>query len=273
MIKLNLVSNMIGVKPVKLVALSAILASSANSCSTETELSTQTIVDTIDTNSDEDIINGFVKELEVPGESFRLRVKYNCLELGDNKKWTITSDKKIMLTINTVGLPEDTKVWIDNIHMDTSIVGTQKKMDGITQDTMDDRIHNSKMIGFPISNEIKLYTTNSIEGQDKDFIQGTFFGLSGYSSTGELKQERYEESDYLEKGVYANKISSIFGLLVQGPNEKEPHGVDISDDINIRVYDTVSVQKGDNIEYRKYNDDGSYEVVKKEEVKQKVKKK
>lgn len=178
-----------------------------------------------------------------------------------------------MLTINTVGLPENTKVWIDNIHMDTSIVGTQKKMDGITQDTMDDRIHNSKMIGFPISNEIKLYTTNSIEGQDKDFIQGTFFGLSGYSSTGEFKQERYEESDYLEKGVYANKISSIFGLLVQGPNEKEPHGVDISDDINIRVYDTVSVQKGDNIEYRKYNDDGSYEVVKKEEAKQKVKKK
>lgn len=65
---------------------------------------------------------------------------------------------------------------------------------------MDDRIRNSKMIGFSISDEIKLYSTNNIEGQDKDFVQGTFYGLSGYSSYGEIQQERYEESDYLEKG-------------------------------------------------------------------------
>lgn len=270
--KLNLTNHIMTFKPLKLIAFSAVLAASSNSCGTETELATQSVVDTIDSNSEEDIINGFTKELEVPGEKFKLRVKYDCIEIGDNKKWTITSDKKIMLTINTVGLPKDTKVWIDNIHIDTSIVGTRKKMDSIIQDTMDDRIHNSKMIGFPISDEIKLYTTNSIQGQDKDFVQGTFFGLSGYSSSGELKQERYEESDYLGRGVYANKISSIFGLLVQGPNEIEPHGVDTWDDINIRVYDTVAIQTDKGIEYRKYADDGSYQVVEKDKVKTKSKK-
>lgn len=272
--KLNLTNHMVALKaPFKVVALSTFLASFSNSCSTETELATQSVVDTIDSNSEEDIISGFTKELKVPGEDFKLRVKYDCIELGENKKWTITSDKKIMLTISTVGLPEDTKVWIDNIHMDTSIVGTQKKMDGITQDTMDDRNHSPKMTGFPISDDIKLYSVNSIEGQDKDFVQGTFYGLSGYSSSGTLKQERYEESDYLEKGVYANKIASIFGLLVQGPNEIEPHGVDTWDDINVRVYDTVAVKVDDKIEYRKYADDGSYKVVEKDKAKTKSKKK
>ncbi len=271
--KLNITNSILTMKPFKLVALSAFLAASTNSCSTETELATQNVVDTIDSNKEEDIISGFTKELEVPGEDFKLRVKYDCVELGENKKWTITSDKKIMLTINTVGLPEDTKVWVDNIHMDTSIVATQKKMDGITQDTMDDRTHSPMIMGFPISDEVKLYTTNSIEGQDKDFIQGTFFGLSGYSSSGAIEQERYEESDYLEKGVYANKISSIFGLLVQGPNEVEPHGVDAWDDINIRVYNTVAIQVDGEIEYRKYADDGSYQVIEENKVKTKSKKK
>lgn len=271
--KLNLTNNIMAFKPFKLVALSAFLATSINSCDNETELTTQGVVDTIDSNSEEDIINGFTKELKVPGEDFKLQVRYDCIDLGENKKWTITSDKKLMLTINTVGLPEDTKVWIDNIHMDTSIVGTQKAMDGIKQDEMDDRIHNSKMIGFPISDEIKLYTTNSIEGQDKDFVQGTFYGLSGYSSSGTLIQERYEESDYLSTGVYANKISSVFGLLVQGPNEVEPHGVDAWDDINIRVYDTVKIQTDDGIEFRKYDEDGSYKVVENEKPKMKSKKK
>lgn len=271
--KLNLTNNIMIFKPLKLVALSAVLAASSNSCSTETELATQSVVDTIDSNSEEDILNGFTKELKVPGENFKLRVKYDCVELGDNKKWTITSDKKIMLTINTVGLPKDTKVWIDNIHIDTSIVGTQKKMDGIKQDEMDDRTHNSKMMGFPISNEIKLYSVNNIEGQNEDFVHGTFLGLSGYGSEGDIEQERYEESDYLEKGVYANKITSIFGLLVQGPNEIEPHGADTWDDINVRVYDTITVQVGNDIEYRKYAEDGSYKVVEKGKGKTKSKKK
>ncbi len=50
-----------------------------------------------------------------------------------------------MQTMNTIGLPEDTKGWVDNIYMNTTIAGTQKKMYEIAQ------------------NGIKLYITNSIE--------------------------------------------------------------------------------------------------------------
>lgn len=39
-------------------------------------------------------------------------------------------------------------------------------MNGILQDTMDDRIHNSLMLGFPISDDVCHIGINQIEGQN-----------------------------------------------------------------------------------------------------------
>ena len=99
-------------------------------------------------------------------------------------------------------------------------------MNGITQDSMDDRIHNSLMYGFPISDTVSFYAVNEIEGQNDTFIHGSSLGFSGYSS-GYVDEERYVETDYLEGGVYANKISSAYGLLIQN-GDNEPYGVDVS---------------------------------------------
>lgn len=255
-------------KGFKAVAMATVLTLMLSGCDEELSNNPEEM-DIIDTNSEDDILNGYTKEVEVPGENFKLQVKYNCVGLED-RKWTITSDKKLMLTINTIGLSEDTKVWVDNIHMDTSIIASKNYMNGITQDSMDDRVHSSKVIGFPISDTTSLISVNGIEGQNDTFIQGTVYGINGNSS-GSVSEHRFLETDYLERGVFANKVSSIYGLFIQGPNDKEPRGVDAWDDIYIRVYDTVRMQTDEGIKYRKYDENGQYEETSEEQVKQKAK--
>lgn len=221
----------------------------------------------IDSNDENELESGITKEIEIPNESFKLEAHYQCVGLKD-KKWRITDNKKMLMSINTTELPEDTKVWIDNIHIDTSIVSTQPMFNGVIQDTMDDRIHNSTMVGFPISNTLKYLGINQIEGQNDTFIQGTVYAYHGYGN-GSVSEKRFLESDYLEKGVYANHIGIIYGLLIQGKDDPEPRGIDVYDDIYVRVYDTVKFEDDNNgrITYRKYNIDGSYETLSEEKAK------
>ena len=194
------------------------------------------------------------QELTVPGEEFKLIVEYS-LDESTSKKWRITDNKKIYTKIYTKDLDSDKKVYIDNIHTDTTLVSTKETMNGITQDTMDDRIHNSQMIGFPISDDISLYAINEIEGQNDTFISGSFFGFSGYQ-TGDVEEARYTEENYLQAGVYGNKISSVYGLLIQ-KGDNEPYGVDVSSDMIVICSNTIRKKDGNKVKVYKYYRDGN----------------
>ena len=61
--------------------------------------------------------------VDVPGENFKLVIEYS-LDESASKKWTITDNKKIYTKVYTQGLPEGVKVWIDNVHTDTSVVAS-----------------------------------------------------------------------------------------------------------------------------------------------------
>ena len=65
----------------------------------------------------------------------------------------------------------DEKVYIDNIHTDTSICSYYAQIDGVMQDTMDDRIHNSLILGFSISDTNSYRGINQIEGQNDTFVK------------------------------------------------------------------------------------------------------
>ncbi len=196
------------------------------------------------------------QELDVPGEEFKLVIEY-YLDEDTTKKWTITDNKKLFTKVYTKGLPEGMKVWIDNIHTDVSIVASKETMNGILQDSMDDRIHNSLMYGFPISDSVSFYGVNVIEGQNDAFIKGSFHGFKGYSA-GTIEEERYTEKKYLESGVFANKISSSYGLLIQ-VGENEPYGVDVSSDVVVLAYNKIITEyESGRKEIRTYNRDGSY---------------
>ncbi len=217
-----------------------LMATSLTGCG-ETELATNRIDSDriVDFNGEDNFLEeGIQKVVEVPGEDWNLVIEYSG-QLEDSEYWTITDNKKLHMKIYTQGLPEGYEVYINDIHADTTIVARQVQMNGITQDTMDDGIHGTQLLGFPISNDTCCYITNAIEGQNDDFISGSVVGFRSYTE-GEVSEKRFLESDYLKKGVVANQVSSIFGLLVKGPNDKEFRAIDADDEISIAVYNRVS---------------------------------
>lgn len=192
--------------------------------------------------------------MDVPGEEFKLVVEYS-VDLDNQQDWTITAPKKLMTKVYTEGLPEDTNVYIDHVHTDVSTLSNYTVMNGILQDSMDDRIHNSLMYGFPISDVINYYAVNQIEGQNDTFISGTVCGINGYID-GSVDRERFKESDYLEYGVYGSLISSSYGLLVQ-KGEEEPYGIDVDSTIVVYASNEVRVQDDDKIYTVQYDRNGN----------------
>lgn len=182
--------------------------------------------------------SGIQNILNVEGEDFKLIAEYRCnADLNNpnnSSKWLITTDKELYLNVHTKDLPEGYSVYIDNVHIDTSIISDLAVFNGIKQDSMDDRIHNSSLMGFYIDNETSYFGINNIEGMNQEFIQGTFYGCNGYSS-GTVEQKRYLESDYREVGVYGNKISIVYDLLVKAPNAKEYKNISVMDKIIVEA--------------------------------------
>ncbi len=199
---------------------------------TEVSSNSKVVYDVIDTSDIKSLNNGLTQIIDVPGENFKIVVTYKC-ELQEGEKWMVTADKKINTEIYTEGLNGNTEVYIDNIHTDTTICSYYPVVNGITQDTMDDRIHNAQMLGFPISDTNSYVGINQIEGQNETFIKGTCHGFNGYSS-GSYSEKRRVESDYLQKGVYANKVSSIIDLIVVENNQMRT--VSIPSEIQISVW-------------------------------------
>lgn len=213
------------------------------------------IYSTIDSNDESGKIDPQV--VDVAGEDFKLVIE-NSIDKAD-KKWRITSNKQILTKINTKGLPADTEVWIDNIHTDTYIISTTEEMYGIKQDSMDDHSHSEQVLGFPISDTISYYGYNEIEGQDKDFIEGSSYGFNGYSS-GTIEQRRHSESEYLEETVYANEISSVYDLWVQKGNQK-PYMTTAKSTIVVLVCNEVKKEEDGKVKVYRYDRNGEYTEV------------
>lgn len=222
-----------------------------------TELSTNRDVkiDTIDTSDDELLENGITQELNIPYNNFKLVVNYKC-NLKENEKWTITSDKSIITEIKTKDLDDDTQVYIDNIHTDTSIVSYFPVIDGVIQDTMDDRIHNSLMKGVPIDNDNSYVGINEIEGQNETFISGYISGYRYYTS-GSIDEKRRVESEYLKDGgVYGNKISSVIDLIIE--KDGKTQCVSVPSSIIVSAWPYIATSTDGNISYTHYYFDEKY---------------
>lgn len=192
------------------------------------------VVQSID--GDDDLSVGLEQVLPVPGEDFKLVTQYSCDDVS-KREWRVTSDKFLYFNVCTQGLPEDTLVYIDNIHIDTSIKSKYAAMDGILQDSMDDHVHSSQLIGFPISDTTMYYGVDAIEGCNETFIKGSYHGFNGYSS-GTISEKRYTESDYIDGKVYANKFQIVYDLLVKGPNDPDFYNVSVKTDFIVPVTST-----------------------------------
>ena len=198
------------------------------------ELAPDEEYDTVSISSGDSSLSAELKQiLDVPGQDFKLVTLYSC-DNASKREWRITSDKFLYLEVSTQGLPENVEVYIDNVHIDTSIKSKYAVMDGILQDSMDDHVHSSQLVGFPISDNTSYYGVNAIEGSNEQFIQGTLHGYNGYLN-GDVSSKRFTEQKYLELGVYANKIQVVYDLLVKGPNDKDFSNVSVCSDFLVPV--------------------------------------
>lgn len=187
---------------------------------------------------------GLQQIIEVPGQEFKLVTEYSC-DSSSKREWRITSDKFLYIRAYTKNLPEGTEVYIDNVHIDTSIKSKYAIVDGILQDSMDDHVHSSQLIGFPISNNTSYYGVNAIEGCNQEFIEGTAYGYNGYYSSS-VETKRRTEKEYLEMGVYANKIQIVYDLLVKGPNDKDFQNISVCTDFIVPVSGTEDLYEQEN---------------------------
>ncbi len=225
-----------------------------SSCGTEIATNSHVEYTTIDTSNDTFAKKGKEQVLDVEGENFKLVVGYRP-ELAANERWTITANKDIVIYAKTKGLNPDTKVYIDNVHTDVVIQSYLNAMTGVTQDTMDDRIHNAQMLGFPIS-DTNTYSNNMvIEGENKEFQEITmtsFYGTGYYSSsTGTITNKRYVESDYLKNGVYGNLIASTFDLIILRP-DGEITCKSVTSKVSVTVWPYVEYRKGNGETFYRY---------------------
>ena len=231
---------------------------SLTGCSTELAPDNSNI-DILSTNADSasELSSGIEQLKEIDGESFQLLINY----YSNDNEWHINSNKNLYIAIRTKNLPDNLEVYIDNIHMDTSIVSTKAGYNGIVQDTMDDRIHNSLMIGFPISDKEYYYGINTIEGENQEFIKGYVYG-NKYYTTGTVEEKRRLESDYLEDGVYANRIDSVIDLIIVDKETGKPlRQKSVDSKLLVEINNIVSFEENGSIKTYKYNRDGSREEV------------
>lgn len=238
------------------LALAASLSLPLSACGSTEISSGNSDIDMIDTNllQDGDSLSvGITQKNDIDGELFKLVIDYVC---GDGGDWKINGTKHLYMSIKTEGLPADKEVYIDNIHADTTIVSTKAIYNGILQDTMDDRIHNSLMLGFPISDTSSYYGCNIIEGQNAEFIQGWTYGTQ-YGSSGSIETKRRLESDFLSNGVYANQIDTVIDLIIIDKKTGVTRTVSVYSGLQVRVNNRVTfIENGKEVTYE-YDIDGS----------------
>lgn len=232
----------ISAKGAILLGMSMLLASSVYGCAEEPEAVPNEEYDMIDpsgsiVDDEGDLLfdTGVTKELPIKGETFKLVVTFSY-DYAKTRSWNITTDKFLNYAVNTDGLPAGYEVYVDNVHIDAFVKANNYQLDGIRQDTMDDRIHNALMYGFPISDSAVYYGIDLIEGMNQEFIDISYYGFyynSYYYGGSSVEKRRYTESDYMDYGAYGNKIATVIDLLIKGPNDKDFRAVSVSTDFVI----------------------------------------
>ncbi|MBR3897799.1 MAG: hypothetical protein IKJ43_00785 [Bacilli bacterium] len=180
------------------------------------------------------------QKLDVNGEEFKVVLNFT----KDDDNWRITTDKTLNYEIKTEGLNENKEVYIDNIHMDTSIVSTKAAYNGIIQDNMDDRIHNTLMLGIPVSDTNTFYGINIIEGKNEEFKDA--YG------------RQITESNILADGIYANKIDIVIDLLIKDKTTEEIRCVSVKTTLLVEANNEITIEENGKTYIKTYNRDGSY---------------
>ncbi len=203
-------------------------------CSYEKEyVPVDTETDTLtDNNSTVDLPN-LSQTLPVNGEKFSLVCEYDTGKYS-LKKWHVTDAKSINMNVHTKDLPDGYDAIIEHMHADISLVSTSPQINGITQDTMDNSFHGTSQDGFVIDDDTSYYRIFSIEGYTDQFYElwGSAFGNYGSLSS---EYKRLTESNIINVGTYAERLSIVYDLAIKSPTDEKYHSVSVKSELLIPI--------------------------------------
>lgn len=192
--------------------------------------------------------NILTQTLPVDGEDFSLIVKYDTGNYPTDS-WEITSAKSISMEVKTSELPEESEVFIDNVHIDSSILSLEPEFNSIPTDTMDDNIHTSMYPGFPIGNDMEYHGIFSMDGYSETLISGYTRGyysrLLGWGSQrGSVEEVRVTEDDLKKSYVYGNKFQIVYDLWIKKTDNEYPYMRSVLSEFIIPTTFYIKLNKG-----------------------------
>jgi len=175
----------------------------------------------------------------IPGEKFdfvsRYATDYNANE------WHITDSKTLNMSaylspqFGVTNTLSTTTVLVEHVHIDATITSKYALMNGVLQDTMDDKLHVGDQPGFLVSDEYPYENIFAIEGYSEYLISGWgYYNQSyGYST---LDQIRLTEKNLVDRGgVNGTKFTVVYDLLIKYEGEEYFHTRSFVDEFVVPV--------------------------------------
>jgi len=138
--------------------------------------------------------------------------------------WRITDVKSMSMRARII--PEDackSEVLVEHVHADVSIKSSKEGIDGLTQDSMDDRLHVGNQPGFLIVPPYFYENVFVIGGFSQTLLEGWSFYFSGYGGGG-INEKRLTEKSLVEDGgACASKFQIVYDLLIRNAGEEFFH--------------------------------------------------
>lgn len=177
-------------------------------------------------------LTGNILELSHEVEGFVINTRYSIGNNYNFENWRITDNKSIKMQANVIGCPEGTIMLVEHIHVDMGLKAISPQLDGITQDSMDDSYHGVMQDGFLITNNYPYENIFAIEGFSKDIIEYWGFYCGSYG-TASGHSYRLTEANLISNGVYANKLTVVYDILIKYEGEQYFHTKSIIDEFLI----------------------------------------
>lgn len=188
-------------------------------CSGSDDSSAVTPADTRLVKLDNDLEGGKTKiETPVPGEKYRFEASYSTDYETDS--WRITKPKTIRMQAKVIPIEggEGLVAYIEHVHVDISLLGKKAGLDGLLQDSMDDSLHSGTQPGFLATGGRIYEEVFSIEGFSKTLIDGWGYQTQTWSES-EITEKRLTENALRDEGVYGNKLTVVYDVVVQYPGD------------------------------------------------------
>ena len=169
-------------------------------------------------------------------ENFTLVAKYSTDY--DATEWRITDSKTLLMQVYAEDLLENATIMIEHMHADISLKSKYAGMDGMLQDSMDDKLHTGEQLGFWITEDYPYENIFAIEGYSQTLIDGWGWMVGSYGSMS-IREERLTENNLVDEGgVYGNKIQIVYDILIKYEGEQYYHARSIVNEFLIPLGDT-----------------------------------